>query len=245
MSQLTRSLVVSRAKRSFEINKMKKSLALQVKEGRASAHLMSYELNKSIQLDLKSISQYVSANRNAVSSLILRYKAGRQVSTKALRTRLEADRISLAATVKKILFDFQQVRIAERASILNNASSRMGMVRKSVVTSTPASPAAKTSSPTPASPAAKTSSPTPASPAAKTSSPAPASPAAKTSSPTPASPAAKTSSPTPASPAAKTSSPTPASTAAKTSSPTPASPAAKTKNPTLPAFPFKTSNSKK
>jgi hypothetical protein len=196
MSRLIHSFEVSRTKRLREINEIKQSLTRQIKEGRTSLHLISSELNESIQLDLKTISQYVTANRNAVSSSILHYKAGRQVSTKALRARLETDRISLTATVKKILFDFQQDRIAERASILNNASSRMGLVRKSVVTSTPASPAAKTSSPTPASPAAKTSSPTPASPAAKTSSPTPATPAAKTSSPTPASPAAKTSSPT-------------------------------------------------
>ena len=193
MSQITRSFEVSRAKRSREINEMKKLLARQVKEGRSTAHLMSSQLNESIQLDLRNIYQYVFANRNAVSSLILSYKAGRQVSKKALRVRLEVDRARLTATVKKILLGFEQDRITTRESIRGNAVTRKSRVKQSVVTSAPASPAA--SRPTPAAPAVKASSPTPAAPAVKASSPTLAAPAVKSNSPTPAAFPFKTGSP--------------------------------------------------
>jgi hypothetical protein len=265
MSSITRSFVVSRAKRSREINEIKQSLARQIKDGRASADLMSSELHEAIQIDLKSISQYVSLNRDAVSSLMLSYKARRKASTKALKARLVIDRISLSSRVKKILLGFGQDRINVRASILANAAS------SKVKTSSPTPAAAKPSSPTPA--AAKPSSPNSAeiktkipipaavksnsstsaavksnsstsaavksnssTPAAvKTNIPTPA--AVKTNSPTPA--AVKTNSPTPA--AVKTHSPTPA--AVKTNSPTPA--AVKTNSPTPAAFPFRTNNPKK
>ena len=257
MSQITRSFEVSRAKRSREINEMKKLLARQVKEGRSTAHLMSSQLNESIQLDLRNIYQYVFANRNAVSSLILSYKAGRQVSKKALRVKLEFDRARLTATVKKILLGFEQDRITTRESIRGNAVTRKSRVKQSVVTSAPASPAVKASSPTPASPAVKASSPTPAAPSVKASMPTPAAPSVKASMPTPAAPAVKASRPTPAAPPVKASSPTPAAPAVKASSPTPAAPAVKASSPTLAApavksnsptpaaFPFKTGSPKK
>jgi uncharacterized protein YheU (UPF0270 family) len=257
MSSITRSFVLSRAKRSGEINEMKQSLARQIKEGKASADLMSSELHETIQIDLKRISEYVSSNRDAVSSLLLSYKAGRKASTKALRARLVVDRISLSSKVKKILLGFAQDHNRARASILGSAASSKSKVKPSNSTSTevkvnnPTPAAVKTNSPTPA--AVKTNSQTPA--AVKTNSQTPA--AVKTNSQTPAAvkansqtpaavkansqtPAAvKTNNPIPA--AVKTNSPPPA--AVRTNSPTPA--AVKSNSPTPAAFPFKTNNPKK
>ena len=144
-SQISRAFRDSHTKRSYEISEMKQSLVRQIKEGRSSARLMSSELHESIQRDLKNISEHVTANRSAASNLVLRYKAGRKVSAKALKAMLEADRTRLTVKIKKMMLGLEHDRITARASNRSYIASRKAKLKQSVVSPSQA----KTSSPAP------------------------------------------------------------------------------------------------
>jgi hypothetical protein len=124
MLRISRSFGSSRSKRLGEINDIKQLVARQIKEGRETARLMSSELNNTIKIDLKNILKHVAASQKETWSLIDSYKKGRHSDTVELQARLELDRTRLTATVKKMLFGFEQDRTSARAIIRKSAANR-------------------------------------------------------------------------------------------------------------------------
>jgi len=137
-SRISRAFTDSHTERLCEINEMKQSLVRQIKEGRSSAQLMSSELRKSIQHDLKNIFRHVAENRSAASNLILRYRALRQKSAKTLKATLEIDRIGLAVMIEKTMLGLKQDRILARASSSSCRSGQRAKLRNSVKASSQA-----------------------------------------------------------------------------------------------------------